>query len=101
VTTDAAVPATQVAACNPADIPAPTQTDVMVRFVNASDTVGVVSWRNFDNQLQEYHRLEPGATIDQETFESHTWVVADEVGNVLLDYTASAEVTQCAIIEQP
>ena len=99
--TDAAVPATQVAACNPADIPAPTQTDVMVRFVNASDTVGVVSWRNFDNQLQEYHRLEPGATIDQETFESHTWVVADEVGNVLLDYTASAEVTQCAIIEQP
>ncbi|MBX3014395.1 MAG: DUF11 domain-containing protein [Caldilineaceae bacterium] len=92
-------PVAAVAACNPADVPAPTQADVMVRFVNERAGVSLVSWQNFDNQLQEYHRLEPGASVDQETYAGHTWVMTDEAGNVLLEYTASAEVTQCVVSE--
>ena len=89
------------AQCDLAAIPAPTQAGVMVRFVNASEVAGVVYWRNANNALQEYHRLAPGATVDQATFEGHTWVVQDEAGTLLLDYTAAAAVAQCAVIEQP
>ncbi len=101
VTTDAAAPAPQAATCNLDDIPAPAQADVTVRFVNESDSVGVISWRDANGDLQEYHRLDAGATVDQETFAGHVWVVADEAGNLLLDYTAAAEARQCAIIGQP
>jgi len=98
---DAAAATEQVPACDLADMPAPTETDVMVRFINASDAVGVVFWRDANNELQEYHRLNAGDTVDQETFIDHEWVVEDAAGNVLLDYQASAEEKQCAVITQP
>jgi WD40 repeat protein len=96
----------QATACDPADIPPSSDTGVMLRFVNNSDTVGFVYWLNFDNQLEEYVRLEPGETYDQATFEGHQWEVYDanpqEVDDasthLLISYTASAEPGQCVVI---
>ncbi len=96
---DDAVP--QIATCDATDVPAPTHGGVTVRFVNENGAVAVVYWRDFDGNLVEYHRLDADGFVDQETFESHEWVVQDEVGNVLVDYTASAAETQCVLIEQP
>jgi sugar lactone lactonase YvrE len=95
---DAASP---IATCDPTDVPAPTHGGVAVRFVNESGAVAVVSWRDFNGNLVEYHRLDPDSFADQETFETHEWVVQDEAGNVLLAYAASADATQCVLIEQP
>ncbi|MFZ1772122.1 MAG: choice-of-anchor Q domain-containing protein, partial [Caldilinea sp.] len=98
----------QVATCDPADIPPSADTDVMLRFVNNSDSIGFVYWVNFDNQLQEFARLEPGATHDQATYIDHQWEVYDanpqEVDDpsthLLISYTASDEATQCVVIER-
>ena len=70
----------------------------MLRFVNASGTVAVISWRNAGT-LVEYHRLAADSFVDQETYDTHEWFALDEAGNPLLDYTASAAETQCIQIE--
>ncbi|MCC6457216.1 MAG: hypothetical protein IT328_19835 [Caldilineaceae bacterium] len=93
--------APQIAICDATDVPAPTHGGVTVRFVNESEAIVVAYWRDFNGNLMEYHRLDPDGFADQETFATHAWVVEDEAGNVLLDYTVSAEATQCVLIEQP
>jgi uncharacterized repeat protein (TIGR01451 family) len=106
--TEAAAVEAQTTACDPADIPPSPDTGVMLRFVNNRDAVGFIYWLNSDNQLQEYARLEPGATYDQSTFEGHQWEVYDanpqEVDDpfthLLVSYTASAEPGQCVVIER-
>jgi hypothetical protein len=89
------------ATCDTADVPTPTQADVMVRFVNDSGALAVLYWRDSDNNLVEYARLDPDGFVDRETFETHEWVAQDEAGNALLDYAATAAETQCVVIEQP
>lgn len=93
--------APQFAMCDATDVPVPTHGGVTVRFVNASGAIAVVYWRDFNGNLVEYHRLDPDGFADQATFETHEWVIEDEAGNVLLDYVASADATQCVLIEQP
>lgn len=93
--------APQIAMCDATDVPAPTHGGVTVRFVNESEAIAVVYWHDFNGNLVEYHRLDYDGFADQETFETHEWVVEDEAGNVLLNYVASAEATQCVLIEQP
>jgi hypothetical protein len=86
-----------------ADVPAPSQADVMVRFVNQSGSQVAVLWQDSSQspaQLREYFRLADSNAFDQETFAGHTWVVQDQSGSSLLEYTAAAEQTQCVLIKQ-
>lgn len=71
----------------------------MVRFVNESGGSVAISWRDFGGNLLEYHQLDANGYVDQESFETHEWVVADKAGNVLLDYMIGAELTQCVLIQ--
>ena len=94
-----APPASAPAVTDPcADIPAPTSSDVMVRFVNESDSVATAYWVAGDNQLQEYQSIDPGNTYDQETYNTHQWLLKDPNGVVLLEYTATDALTQCVRI---
>jgi len=90
-----------------ADIPAPTNADVMVRFVNNSGIPAYLTWINPDGELVEYAPIEPGVAFDQETFVGHQWAMYDanpqEVDepftHLMLSYTATEETTQCVILE--
>lgn len=77
-----------------------------IRFVNNSDAVGFIYWVNFDNQLQEITRLEPGKSYDEGTIPGHKWEVYDanpqEVDDpfthLLTSYTVTEETKQCIVI---
>ncbi len=91
--------APSVAMCDATDVPEPSAGAVMVRFVNESGGSVAISWRDFGGNLLEYHQLDANGYVDQESFETHEWVVADKAGNVLLDYMIGAELTQCVLIQ--
>jgi carbonic anhydrase len=86
--------------CDPAatvGIPAPTEAEVTVRFVNASGRDLVGMWRDTSQspvQNVEYFQLPDGETYNQETFAGDEWFVQDEEGNIW-DYVATAEEAQC------
>ncbi len=87
-----------------ANILAPTQADVMVRFVNESSFEGVGLWQDNSQsptQLREYFRVTDGEMYDQETFESDKWVIQEPSGATLLEYIASVEEKQCVLIKRP
>jgi carbonic anhydrase len=87
-------------ACDPAatvGIPAPTDAEVTVRFVNASGRDIVGMWRDTSQspaQNIEYFQLADGATNNQETFAGDEWFVEDEEGNIW-EYVATGDETQC------
>ncbi len=93
--------ATQADPC--ANIPAPSAADVVVRFANESGAEVDVLWEDDSHspaQLIHYFQVGDGVAVDQETFEGHKWVVQDSSGMTLLEYSASAEQTQCLLIKR-
>ncbi len=94
----------QVPQCSTDGIPAPSQADVMVRFVNQTGFDGIGFWQD-DSQspaeFLEYFNVPEGQKYDQETFEGDKWVVREPGGATLLEYTASDEQKQCVVVEQP
>lgn len=93
-----------IAACDTAAVPAPTQADVTVRFVNQSSFEGVVFWEDATQSpvaYLEYFRVKDGQQADQETYAGDKWIVQEPGGATLLEYTAASERTQCVLIKQP
>lgn len=94
----------QVPQCSTDTIPAPSQADVMVRFVNKTDFEGIGFWQDESQSpaaFQEYFRVLSTERYDQETFEGDRWVVREPGGATLLEYTASADQKQCVVVERP
>lgn len=94
----------QVEGCDIANVPAPSSTDVMVRFVNASGNEMIVEWRDTSHspaQLVEYSRLANGESFDQETHIGHEWILKEVLKDGkfnTLEYVASAEAKQCVVL---
>lgn len=94
----------QVEGCDIANVPAPSSTDVMVRFVNASGNEMIVEWRDTSHsppQLIEYSRLANGDTFDQETHMGHEWILREVLKDGkfnTLEYVVSAEAKQCVVL---
>ncbi|MCB9147473.1 MAG: hypothetical protein H6641_01830 [Caldilineaceae bacterium] len=95
-----APPSTQPDPSDPcANIPAPSADyEVEIRFVNAADGPAIVFWVNFDNQLSEIVRLNPGETHDEESFVTHHWIIQNAEGATVAEYTNSDALTQCVRI---
>lgn len=86
-----------------ANIPAPTQAEVTLHFVNESSFEGVGMWQDRSQspaQLIEYFRVATGETKDQETFPGDKWVVQEPSGSTLQEYSAGAEAQQCVLIKR-
>ena len=80
-----------------AAVPASTQSNVMVRFINNTSAGAVTGyWVDNTGQLVEYFTLQPGEYVDQPTNAGDRWIIKDQSGVTLLDYTATAQPTQCA-----
>lgn len=91
----------EVATCDIADIPDPAEGNVMIRFLNLSDTEVVGLWHDTGQSptaLVEYFQLEDGHVFDQATFVGHEWLLTSEEGHTLQDYVASGEAKQCVTI---
>lgn len=91
----------QVPTCNPADIPAPGEGKVMLRFLNLSDEGMTAAWHDTGAQppaFVDYFQLADRATQDQETFAGDEWLLRDGEGRTLMDYVASAEARQCVVV---
>lgn len=87
--------------CDPAELPDPAEGQVMLRFLNLSDSEVVGFWHDTGHSptvLTEYFQLEDRHTFDQATSVGHEWVLKSEEGDMLLDYVASAETKQCVVI---
>lgn len=86
--------------CDPADIPLPLSADTTIRFNNASGAEMVVNWRDTTVSppaLQEYARVAPGDTFDQESFVGHEWVLVDHDDRTL-EYVVTAAPQQCVTL---
>lgn len=91
-----------VALCDTDNIPQATQADVMLRFVNNTDGDVEIIWRDLRRStpvLTQYTVLAAGETHDQQTFVGHEWIAEDQAGNGVVEYTATADNTQCLIVE--
>jgi carbonic anhydrase len=87
--------------CNTADIPAPSEGGVMIRFLNLSGAEMNAAWHDTNQSpsvLTPYFTLENRETYDQETSAGHEWLIRDEHNHTLADYVASADERQCAVI---
>lgn len=85
-----------------ADIPASTQSDVMIRFVNTSDDPLIVTWVDFDGNLDSSYStvIGPKDFFDQESFPAHEWAILDLSAQRIDTYVAGDAGTQCATIGQ-
>lgn len=95
---------TPIAACSLDAIPAPTQADVTVRFVNQSGFEGVGFWQDASQspiQEAQYFNVANSGTYNQESFKGDKWVVKEPSGGVLMEYTASDQEKQCVLIKRP
>lgn len=78
-----------------ADVPIPKEAAVTVRFVNDSASSAVLYWVNQSSELHRYQNVSAGGFVDQETFAGHRWLLQEENGRTLLEYTATESQTQC------
>ena len=89
-----------------ADVPASTDTDVMVRFANTNDQTLYLYGSNAGNQLEQVAVIEPGAFHDQPTAQYEYWQIFDtEIDgmdemerqtHLWTAYSVTEEATQCA-----
>jgi carbonic anhydrase len=89
--------------CSTEDIPDPRLGgEATLRFVNSSGTIVTVLWNNTTaGSLVPYAQLSTDQSFEQETYIGHEWVLNDQFGNTLLEYTATADIRQCVLIAQP
>jgi hypothetical protein len=89
-----------------ADVPASTDTDVMVRFANTNDQTLYLYGSNANNQLEQVAVIEPGAFHDQPTAQYAYWQIFDTEIDGLDEmerqthlwtaYSVTEAATQCA-----
>ncbi|WP_436497635.1 hypothetical protein [Actinokineospora sp. HUAS TT18] len=66
----------------------PSDQAVTLTFVNRTDAPCDVLWLDFEGDLVQYSRIEPGDEIRQPTYTGHIWIVRDPDGEELLRFAA-------------
>lgn len=57
--------------------------EVEIRFVNDTGEPRSINWIDYKGKLVQYSLLGPGKFLDQSTFRTHPWFIADKYGNCL------------------
>lgn len=86
------------------DIPAPTEAQVTLQFLNQSGLVAVGFWENRSQNpvaYVDYFRAADGDAYLQETQVGHNWVIQEPSGGTLIEYQASNVQTQCVLVSSP
>ena len=83
-----------------ANIPGPSDDGVMVRFVNTSDDPVIVTWIDFDGNLDPERAfvVGPDDFQDQQSYPTHEWAILDLTRQRLNSYVVGDATTQCARI---
>lgn len=54
---------------------------VTIRFTNRTNTYRSVLWIDYNGRPVDYANLNPGQSVDQQTYVSHPWMITDGPGN--------------------
>jgi uncharacterized protein YgiM (DUF1202 family) len=61
-------------------------------IINRAKSTLIIYWLDYQGERQEYFKLEPDETREQDTYKNHPWLVADTAGNCLRIFYAPAEI---------
>jgi len=59
-------------------------TSTSVKFVNNSNEVVNIYWKDYQGNEKFYNKLAPGQSYDQQTFVTHPWIVRDQSNKKIL-----------------
>lgn len=62
-----------------------------IEFVNQRSAAVVLYWLDLEGARQKYYDLPAGQTVEQGTYVTHPWLIADANGTCLAIYLASAD----------
>ena len=71
--------------------------ETTIRFVNHLTGPIQLFWIDTDGDLQDYGRVEAGATHEQHTYAGHVWLIADASGATLGVFEAGAEAAEIVV----
>ena len=57
--------------------------EVEIRFINDTGEPRSINWIDYQGKIVQYSLLGPGKFLDQSTFRTHPWFIADKYGNCL------------------